>query len=786
MKQQDFTVTGMSCAACSSRVEKVVTELPGVEQAQVNLLTRSMRVRYNDSKQSSEGIIHAVERAGYGATLARGASTRPTQDSKLKWRLFLSFLFLIPLILLHHLEMGAGSQTLKALLLLPILWLNRAFFQSGTRAMLNRAPNMDTLIALGAGAGILYTGVDTCLLHTGASYLESAGMILTLITLGKWMESRATAHTGDALEKMRQLLPQTANVIKDGQSLTLPAEEVQAGDILHIAPGARVPTDARVTQGISSIDESSLTGESMPSLKQAGDTIYAGTINGNGVLQAQALQTMEHSTLSGIIRMVGDAAASKAPIARQADRISGIFVPLVVGIALLTAILWVLCGAKLAFAMGCAIAVLVVSCPCALGLATPVAIMAGAGKGAERGILFRNGATMENARKATAVILDKTGTLTSGQPIITAIIPAAGVSEQELLQLASTLEQNNNHPLALAIQKATSDKTPTFCEELQYIPGRGITAMVHGVLCLGGNAALMSEYQISIPEELQEEVSPIYFAAEGRYMGMIIISDPLKQDSAYAVAAMQKRGMRVIIMSGDRMESVRAVAHATGITEYHAGVRPQDKEVLVRQLQSEGYCVAMVGDGINDAPALTTADVGIAIGAGTDVAIDSAGIILVRSELTDAVAALQLSSEVIRNIRQNLFWAFFYNILTIPLAAGVYYPLLGWQLTPGIAAACMSLSSLFVVCNALRLRHCKLPSFIPQMTMSTITISVQGMMCPHCERHVTQALEQIPGIIEVKANHKTSTVSLVTSSPIEDAQLAATIQQAGYEYKGKC
>lgn len=783
MKEQGFFVTGMSCAACAARVEKVVANLHGVFQVQVNLLTRSMRVKYDEALQNEQNIIAAVEHAGYGAGTVISAAPQDAQKKAIRRRLILSVLFLLPMVLLHHLLEGKLSLYLQFALLLPILWLNRRFFTSGTRAALHHAPNMDTLIALGSAAGIIYTLADFLLLHSGAAYLESSGMILTLITLGKWLESRATAHTGDALEKLKGLLPRTATLIKGTSLHTVPAEEVQPGDTLIIAAGSRIPVDATVTQGCSSIDEASLTGESMPVQKQPGSRIYAGTINGNGVLQATALCSRQDSALSSIIHMVGEAAAAKAPIARLADRISGIFVPMVVGIAIITALLWVLCGASLNLAMGCAIAVLVISCPCALGLATPVAIMVGAGKGAENGILFRNGATMETARRATAIILDKTGTLTTGQPLVVSIIPAEGVPPADLLKLVATMEQSNKHPLAQAARKAAAAHTPLPAESLEYHPGRGISATVQGVPCQAGNAALMQEHGIKLPAHISATATPLYFAKGGRYMGVICVADPLKPDSAVAVAAMKKAGLRVIMMSGDRAETVQQVAAATGIEEYHAAVLPQDKEAMVRQLQSEGHCVAMVGDGINDAPALTRADVSIAIGAGTDVAIDSAGIILVRSELMDAVAALRLSSAVIRIIRQNLFWAFFYNVLTIPLAAGLYYPLTGWLLSPGIAAAAMSLSSLFVICNALRLRNYPLTTHLIS-TMKTITLNVQGMMCPHCERHVTQALASLPGVTEVKADHKTATVTLTTTAPADQALLAATVRQAGYEYKG--
>ena len=783
MKQQLFTVSGMSCASCSSRVESVVKALPHVSEVQVNLLTRSMRVVYAASATGEEAIITAVRKAGYDAVPAL-PQTRPVrQTDTMKRRLAGSAAALIPMVLLHHLHPGSLSQLLQFLLLAPILYLNRSIFSTGCKAILHRAPNMNSLIALGAGAGILYTLMDALLLHSGAAYLESAGMILTLTTLGKWLESRASAHTGDALNELESLLPLTATIQRGDKLISLPAEEVQPCDSLLIEAGARVPVDSIVTDGFSGIDESSLTGESIPVLKQKGSRIYAGTINGNGVLQASALCTRQNSALSGIIRMAAETAASKAPIARLADRISAVFVPLVTGIALITALLWLLYGEPAAFAMGCAIAVLVVSCPCALGLATPVAIMAGAGRGATQGILFSNAAVLETARRTTAVILDKTGTLTAGVPIVTGIYPAEDSSRDELLQLAATMEHGSTHPLAHAIRKATADFRPAAAESRVYQPGRGISALVQGKLCLAGNAAMMKEHQLEIPANLPDADTPLYFAEQGHLLGCICVSDPLKSGSAAAVAAMKLAGLRVIMMSGDRLEAVRRIAHEAGVEEFHAEVMPQDKAALVSRLQAEGHFVAMVGDGINDAPALSRADVGIAIGAGTDVAISSAGIVLVRNELMDAVAALQLSRATIRIIRQNLFWAFFYNILAIPMAAGLYYPLLGWKLTPAVAAAAMSLSSLFVVCNALRLQKLVFNTAV-KTTMHTITLSVYGMMCPHCERHVAQALAAIPGVSSVSADHRNNSVTLECSTTIDTDLLAATIQKAGYEYKG--
>lgn len=773
----------MSCAACAARVEKVVGVLAGVCEVQVNLLTRSMRVLYDENHLHKQHIIAAVEQAGYGASAT--AQQGKSEDSAIQKRLIRSILLLIPLVYLHHFQSGALSIVLQLVLIIPIVILNRRFFISGTQSALHGAPNMDTLISLGATAGIVYSMVDLLMLHSGTSYVDTAGMILTLITLGKWLESRATSHTGDALNKLKSLLPQTATILKEGRQKVISTDEIHPGDTICIAAGARVPVDATVTDGTSAIDESSLTGESMPVLKKTGSAIYAGTINGNGALQATAIRTIRESTLSGIIQLVGEASATKAPISRLADRISLIFVPCVVIISALTAATWLLSGAGLSFAISSSIAVLVISCPCALGLATPVAIMAGAGKGAENGMLFRNGATMENARNATAIILDKTGTITTGQPIIIAVSPAESVSKSHFLQLVATLEQNNSHPLAQSIRKSVSVYTPQKCEQIEYLPGRGIRAIIDAQQALAGNREFMQEYGIKLPAEVPENVTPLYFAHGGQYQGMIAVADPIKPGSTAAVTEMKRRGLRVLMMSGDSAASVKHIAEQAGIEEYYAGVTPKEKEAMVRHLQAEGHCVAMVGDGINDAPALMRADLGIAIGAGTDIAMESSGLILMRSELVDVVGALNLSKAVIRTIRQNLFWAFFYNLLTIPMAAGVFYPLTGCLLSPAIAAAAMSLSSLFVVCNALRLRHLTILPPTPTI-MSTTTISVQGMMCPHCERHVTQALSALPGITEVKADHKAGTVTICSEDPVDESILAAIIRDAGYDYKGVC
>ncbi len=790
MMKAVFHVTGMSCAACSARVERCVRQLQGVRAVQVNLLTQSMQVQWDENALSAESVCAAVTAAGYGAEPAAEVGAPPAEESApIRRRFLCSLVFLLPMVVGAHLLQGAAGAAVQALLLLPILWLNRRFFIVGTKALLQGAPNMDTLIALGAAAGIVYSAADVFFLHTGALYLESAGMILALISFGKWLEARATGQTGRALERLRALLPDAARVQRGGEWTLIPAAEVRAGDLLQVRAGERIPADAEVQTGVSAIDEAFITGESLPVEKTAGSTVYAGTVNGNGVLVLRARAARADSALSGIIRMVGEAAAGKAPIARTADRASAVFVPAVVGIAVLTAAVWLLCGAGLAEALGCAIAVLVISCPCALGLATPVAVMVGAGKGAENGILFRNGETLETAQRVTAVLLDKTGTLTEGRPAVTDILPAAGVARAELLSLAAALESDSHHPLATAVCRAAG-RSAAAAENVTYLPGRGITATVGGVPCAAGNAALMQELGVPCDTAAADALaaagkSPLFFARGGRCVGVLAVSDPVKRTSPAAVAQLQQAGLRVLMMTGDAPLTAAAVAGQAGISEWYAAALPQDKAAMVRRLQAEGHVVAVIGDGINDAPALTQADVGMAVGAGTDVACESAGMILVRSDLQDAAAALRLSRAVLRTIRQNLFWAFFYNVAAIPLAAGAWYPLFGWRLSPAVAAAAMSLSSFCVVCNALRLRRLNLSPAPPQpqVTNMTYTLHVEGMMCPHCERHVTEALTALPNVLSCKADHTTDTVTLELSAPADEtalAALAAAVTKAGY------
>lgn len=792
MKREAFRITGMSCSACSARVEQCVRKLPGIRKAEVNLLTGSMTVTYDETCQQAENIISAVTAAGYGAEVQKKGTLPGTgrECRLLKRRFLLSLLFLLPLVILHHTLHGPASDLLQAFLLIPIVWLNRSFFISGARAMRQGAPNMDTLVALGATAGILYSTAELCRSGSGVLYLESAGMILTLITFGKWMEGRATGQTGNALEKLRELLPTQAVLLRGEQTVIVPADSIEPGDILLVKAGERIPVDGTVEQGVSSIDESAFTGESLPVTKTAGAEVFAGTLNGQGVLRIRATRSCEHSSLADVITMVGETAAAKAPIARTADTVSGIFVPLSILTAVITAGIWLLCGGSLSTALGCAIAVLVISCPCALGLATPVAIMVGAGKGAERGIIFRSGSVMENARRTDVVILDKTGTITTGQAVVTDVLPR-GNRREELLCTAAALEKDSHHPLAAAVCRYTAGLSVSPAQECTYLPGLGIRGLVDGEFCAAGNIRLMQQLGIALTpnEELAAEGKTIlYIAREKTFLGIIAVADKLKPDSADAVRALQEKGLRVIMMTGDHALTAKAIAQRVGIHEFQAEALPADKAAKVRQLQQEGLRVAMVGDGINDAPALTAADVGIAIGAGTDVAQESADIILLRNSLTDVAATLQLSRAVIRNIRQNLFWAFLYNALTIPLAAGLYYPLLGQTLTPGIAAAAMSLSSFCVVCNALRLRRLKLPSpsstTVEPATMTT-TITVTGMMCPHCERHMKEAFLTLPEVTGCTASHRENSVCIESSAPICEETLRSTVEQAGYQYGGK-
>lgn len=790
--QEHFQVSGMSCAACSARVEQAVRKLEGVRAAQVNLLTRSMVAEWDEARLSAADVVAAVQAAGYGAAVGvadTAGEARADESRALLRRLSLSLVFLLPMVAVCHAEGVPAAELICWALLLPIVVLNRAFFIRGLAGLAKGAPNMDTLIAMGASAAMLYSVADALLLHTGTMYLESAGMILTLITLGKWLEARATGETGSALRRLRALLPETATLRRGEAWVTVPAAEVQPGEVVRVAAGERVSVDGVVTEGVSSIDESAFTGESMPVEKTAGSRVCAGTVNGNGTLLVRAEKAREDSALNGLIHLVGEAAAAKAPIARTADRVSAVFVPCVLLVAVLTAAVWLLCGADAATATGCAIAVLVISCPCALGLATPVAIMVGAGKGAEQGLLFRNGETLETARRVDAVMLDKTGTVTSGHPVLTDVCPQGG-TETELLALAAALESGSRHPLAAAVLAAAEARGVAVPEAADgaYRAGRGVSAVVNGVPCAAGNAAYMQELGVAVntaqAEAWAEEGKTVLYVARGTVLvGLLAVADPMKEGSAEAVRSLREAGIRVLMVTGDHALTAAAVARQAGIEEVVSGALPQDKVEKLRELRAAGHCVAMVGDGINDAPALVAADVGMAIGAGTDVALDSAGMILMRSDLRDVPAALRLSRAVIRTIRQNLFWAFFYNALAIPLAAGVYAPLFGWYLTPPVAAAAMSLSSFCVVCNALRLRRLNLhPN--EQNKMNTITIHVEGMMCPHCERHMTEAMLALPHVTACTASHSEKRVVLTVDAPVDPALLEQTVAKAGYGFKG--
>ena len=791
-----FQVTGMSCAACSARVEQAVRRLGGARSVQVNLLTRSLRVEAEEGL-TPEMIIAAVTAAGYGAAPAAGAEPADTSredEARAVLRRFLcSLAFLLPLVLLCHCGQGGVVKGLCWALLLPIVVLNRAFFLRGAKGLLAGAPNMDTLIALGATAAMLSGAADGILLQSGMAYAESAGMILTLITLGKWLEARATGQTGSALQALRALLPDRAHLLRGEEVADVAAAELVPGDVLLVKPGERIAADGVVLEGVSTVDEAAFTGESLPVAKSEGSAVCAGTVNGNGALRVRVEKTRADSALSGIIHLVGEAAASKAPIARLADRVSGVFVPCVLALAAVTAAVWRCCGAPWETALGCAIAVLVISCPCALGLATPVAMMAGAGRGAERGLLFRNGTVLETARRVDAVVLDKTGTVTEGCPAVTDILPAAGETELSLLSLAAGLETGSNHPLAAAVTAAAKERS-VLCpaaEALHYHAGRGVTALLSGVPCAAGNAVFMKEQGVPVDESQAETLAsqgktPLFFARGGVCAGLLAVADPVRESSAAAVRELRAAGLRVLMVTGDNARTAEAVAAQAGIAEVVSGALPQDKAAQVRALQAEGLCVAVVGDGINDAPALTVADVGMAIGAGTDAALESAGIILLRSDLRDVVSVLRLSRAVIRTIRQNLFWAFFYNALAIPLAAGVYAPLFGWYLTPAVAAGAMSLSSFCVVMNALRLKRLNLFSEpdTTEKTMNTITIRVEGMMCPHCEKHMTDAMLALPNVSACTASHKDKTVVLTLSAPVDTALLEQTVTKTGYTFGG--
>ena len=831
MKQ--YQVTGMSCAACSARVEKAVSKVPGVTACSVSLLTNSMGVEGTAGEQA---VIAAVEAAGYGASVkgapaaAVPAADDPLADHEtpaLKRRLYSSLVFLVALMYLsmghmmwgwpapaflaeNHVAMGLVQLLLTAI----IMVINQRFFISGFKSLWHRSPNMDTLVALGSTASFVYS-VYALFAMTGAQargdaaqvmgwmhefYFESAAMILTLITVGKMLEARSKGRTTDALKGLMKLAPQTATLLVDGQERTVPIGDVKQGDLFVVRPGENIPVDGVVLEGHSAVNESALTGESIPVDKAEGDAVSAATVNQSGFLRCQATRVGEDTTLSQIIRMVSDAAATKAPIAKVADRVSGVFVPVVIAIALIATAVWLATGADFGYALARGISVLVISCPCALGLATPVAIMVGNGKGAKNGILFKTAVSLEEAGKVRVVALDKTGTITTGQPRVTDVLPAPGVTDEQLIAAAYALEQKSEHPLAHAVVERAQNLGLTAQEVSDFaaLPGNGLTAVLDGEALSGGSLAFISgRTEVSGDMRAQadhlsgEGKTPLLFSRGGRLLGMIAVADAIKPESPQAVRELQNMGIRVVMLTGDNQRTAEAIGRQAGVDQVIAGVLPDGKESVIRSLQSQGK-VAMVGDGINDAPALTRADIGIAIGAGTDVAIDAADVVLMNSHLTDVPAAIRLSRATLRNIHENLFWAFIYNIIGIPLAAGVFIPLLGWQLNPMFGAAAMSLSSFCVVSNALRLnlfdphsaRKDHKIKFAKEPKTMQKTLKIEGMMCTHCSGRVKKALEELPGVVSAEVSHESGTAVVTMSAPVDDATLKKAVEDQGYQVVG--
>lgn len=824
-----YKVTGMTCSACSSRVEKCVGKLDGVNTVSVNLLTNSMQIDFDESKLTEEKIADSVTQAGYGMEIPTGKSEKKEEKEdiveknieNMKKRTIWSFIFLIPLmyVAMGHMaglpqpsflrgDANAVSFALTQLLLcIPVLYINRAYFERGFRSLIHGAPNMDTLISVGSGASLIYGifaiyrmgyGLGTQNMELVHRYLhdlyfESAVMILALINIGKYLEARSKGKTSEAIQKLMDLAPKTALVERNGQVVEIAAEDMLTGDILQVKPGSSIPADGVVIEGRTSVDEAAITGESMPVEKKEGDTVTAATLNKTGFIRMRATRVGQDTTFSQIIRLVEEASSSKAPIARMADKIAGIFVPTVMGIALLTGIVWLLMGAEFEFALSCAIAVLVISCPCALGLATPAAIMVGTGKGAENGILIKSGEALEITHNVQSVVLDKTGTITEGKPVVTDII-SFGMSENKILEISAALEKKSEHPLAEAVLlKAKGMELPN-AENFAAIPGKGITAKIQGNIYYAGNQKLMQEQGISCEKALssmeklsKEGKTPLILADEKQVFGIIGVADVVKPTSAKAIQELKKLGIQVIMLTGDNARTAKAIQKQLDIDTVIAEVLPQDKEREISRLQEEGKTVAMVGDGLNDAPALARADVGIAIGAGTDVAIESADIVLMKNDLQDVATAIELSKAVIRNIKENLFWAFFYNVCGIPLAAGVLYPVFGLKLSPMFGAAAMSLSSLFVVSNALRLRFfhsLKKGKTQPESIQekkeekNMYTMKIEGMMCPHCQAAVTKALEALEG---TKAEVNLEKKEAYVETGLEKEALKKAVEDAGYQ-----
>ena len=837
---EQYNVTGMTCAACQARVEKVVSKVPGVTSVSVSLLTNSMGV---EGTALSTDIVAAVEKAGYHASVkgaekesSQGAEAlADTETPKLLKRLIISLIFLMPLM---YLSMGhmmwnwplpgflnnnhVGMGLAQLLFTVIIMVINQRFFISGFTSLIHRAPNMDTLVAMGATAAFSYSTYALFAMTVAQTagnnklvmsymhefYFESAAMILTLITLGKTLEAYSKGKTTDALKSLMNLAPKMATVVRNGQEQIISAEQVKKGDIFLVKPGESIPVDGIVLEGNSAIDEAALTGESIPVDKAEGDNVSAATINQSGFLKCEATRVGEDTTLSQIIKMVSDAAATKAPIAKIADKVSGIFVPAVITIAVITIIGWLLAGQTVGFALARGISVLVISCPCALGLATPVAIMVGNGVGAKNGILFKTAVSLEEAGKVDIVALDKTGTITTGQPKVTDIFPADGISEKELLEVAFALEKKSEHPLAKAIVEYGNEKkfTVPVVEDFQAVPGNGLTGTLNNKTLIGGNL-LFIEKSLSISEKIKHSAeqlasagkTPLFFAKENRLLGMIAVADVIKEDSPQAIKELKAMGIHVVMLTGDNERTAKAIGEQAGVDNVIAGVLPDGKESVIRAL---GEKVAMVGDGINDAPALTRADIGIAIGAGTDVAMDAADVVLMKSKLADVPAAIRLSRGVLRNIHENLFWAFFYNTIGIPLAAGLLIPVLGWKLNPMFGAAAMSLSSFCVVTNALRLNLLNIRSTKKdkkkqkaidvsiininnnekkEVNEMTKTMNIKGMMCGHCEAAVKKALEALPEVASAEVSHEKGTAVVTLEKEIADDVLKKTIEDKDYE-----
>lgn len=844
---EQYTVTGMSCAACSARVEKAVSKVPGVTACSVNLLTNSMGVEGSAAEQE---IVKAVEEAGYGAAKKGKTGEKQAAGDKagealladretpvLKKRLYASIGFLLVLMYfsMGHMMWGwpvpaffadnhVAMGLLQLLLTVIIMVINQKFFVSGVKSLLHGAPNMDTLVALGAGAAFVYStyalfamtdaqakgDVAGVMSYMHEFYFESAAMILTLITVGKMLEARSKGRTTDALKGLMKLAPQTAVVLNEGRETEVPIEQVKKGDIFVVRPGENIPVDGVVVEGNSAVNEAALTGESIPVDKTEGDRVSAATQNQSGFIKCEATRVGEDTTLSQIIRMVSDAAATKAPIAKVADKVSGVFVPAVIGIAIVTTLVWLFVGESIGFALARGISVLVISCPCALGLATPVAIMVGNGCGAKNGIMFKTAISLEEAGKMKIVALDKTGTITSGKPVVTDILPAKDVTEEELLFLAYILEKRSEHPLAGAVLEYAAKKGVKDAEVTDFtaLPGNGLTGRYEGMAVSGGNYSFINS-QADIPKEIKEQSerlskegkTPLFFAKGSKLSGIIAVADAIKEDSPKAVKELQDMGIRVVMLTGDNERTAHAIGQQAGVDEVIAGVLPDGKENVIRTLQEKGK-VAMVGDGINDAPALTRADIGIAIGAGTDIAIDAADVVLMKSRLSDVPAAIRLSRATLKNIHENLFWAFIYNIIGIPLAAGIWIPVFGWQLNPMFGAAAMSLSSFCVVTNALRLNlvHIHTPKKsrrgkrgVPLSQISIEkekkteeikmekTMKIEGMMCGHCEARVKKCLEELPEVTEAHVSHAEGSAVVKLNGQISDEALKNAVEAQDYK-----